>query len=261
MGRLKSVFVFVACLLAPYFSAQQFEITYEVIYRPMVKDTAKYKTFYILQHDAESRESLFKPAVSENPLNILVYKNLRLNNFSRYESILNNSYMVNYNFDISDWELQSNQKEMMGYMCHEARISLGGREWIAWYTNDLPLQDGPYKFSGLPGLILEIHSRDGDYQFAMKGLKKNTFTVSKPKSTVFNDSEKEKQFKLQVIEDPALQYRNQMLQLKNNNMGVSVSFNGKEITQKDTETRIADDFDKWRRKHDNPIEKGHIWVK
>ena len=47
-----------------------------------------------------------------------------------------------------------------------------GRNWIAWYTTDIPIQDGPYKFNGLPGLILKINDETGSHSFQFIGIKK-----------------------------------------------------------------------------------------
>ena len=55
-----------------------------------------------------------------------------------------------------DWELKDGEKEILGYLCKKATVSFRGRNYEAWYTRDLPIPDGPWKFNGLPGLILEI---------------------------------------------------------------------------------------------------------
>mgnify|MGYP003613018769 CR=1 FL=1 len=36
---------------------------------------------------------------------------------------------------------------------------------MAWFTTDLPYQDGPYKFTGLPGLIVKVEDAQGEYSF------------------------------------------------------------------------------------------------
>lgn len=150
----------------------------------------------------------------------------------------------------------------MGFTCQKAHISFGERNWEAWYSTEIPFQDGPYKFSGLPGLILEINSLDGDYSFTMNGIKKNEYQdMSKPKAIPFKNEENEKKFKYEIIKDPASQYRKALQQLKSQNIGVTVNYNGKEIKPADSEKMIVDQFNRWIKKHNNPIEKGSIWIK
>ncbi len=59
------------------------------------------------------------------------------------------------------WSLTDNVKEILGYRCQEAKGRYGCREYTAYFALDIPLSDGPYKFDGLPGLILEVISDDG----------------------------------------------------------------------------------------------------
>lgn len=64
-----------------------------------------------------------------------------------------------------DWKLGSETKEIMGYTCKNATVIYGGRQWKAWYATNLPLNAGPYKFKGLPGLILKATDITGNFDF------------------------------------------------------------------------------------------------
>ncbi|MCM1301810.1 MAG: GLPGLI family protein [Bacteroides cellulosilyticus] len=57
--------------------------------------------------------------------------------------------------------------EIAGYICHKATTSFRGRTWTAWYTPELPFNEGPYKFGGLPGLILKIEDDKNDYTWLL----------------------------------------------------------------------------------------------
>lgn len=69
------------------------------------------------------------------------------------------------------WELLSTKKEIQGYMCQKAVANFKGRKWTAWYTNDIPISDGPWKLCGLPGLILDVVDSDSLYHFYCVGIK------------------------------------------------------------------------------------------
>ncbi|PKP22106.1 MAG: GLPGLI family protein, partial [Bacteroidetes bacterium HGW-Bacteroidetes-22] len=47
-----------------------------------------------------------------------------------------------------------------------------GRDYIAWFAPDLPISEGPYKFSGLPGLILEVTDTHSNFHFQCTGIRK-----------------------------------------------------------------------------------------
>lgn len=63
------------------------------------------------------------------------------------------------------WYLTGNTDSLYGLNTLEAIIEYGGREWTAWYCPDIPISDGPYVFSGLPGLIIKIEDESGWYNF------------------------------------------------------------------------------------------------
>lgn len=80
---------------------------------------------------------------------------------------------IGYNEDIKfNWKID-NQKEKIGaYDTQKATTEYGGRKWTAWFASEIPLQDGPYKFYGLPGLIVKISDDGGNYSWELKGNKK-----------------------------------------------------------------------------------------
>lgn len=86
-------------------------------------------------------------------------------------------FLVDY-FEFEDtlpkfnWTLLNDTKEISGYLCHKASTDYRGRSYTAWYTKDIPVNDGPYIFHGLPGLILHLEDYDQHYVFSLEGLKK-----------------------------------------------------------------------------------------
>ncbi|KFF14181.1 hypothetical protein IW15_01675 [Chryseobacterium soli] len=64
-----------------------------------------------------------------------------------------------------NWKMSSETSKIGEYKVQKATTDFGGRKWTAWFTTDLPYQDGPYKFSGLPGLIVKVEDDKGEYSF------------------------------------------------------------------------------------------------
>ena len=53
-----------------------------------------------------------------------------------------------------DWELTDGERTIVGYACRRARCTFRGRSYEAWYAPEIAVSCGPWKFGGLPGLIL-----------------------------------------------------------------------------------------------------------
>lgn len=70
-----------------------------------------------------------------------------------------------------EWEITDETKDILGYECFKAITEYRGRKWIAWFTPEIPLQEGPWKLCGLPGLILEANDSGDYYHFTANGLK------------------------------------------------------------------------------------------
>lgn len=71
------------------------------------------------------------------------------------------------------WKLLKETKNINQYNCQRAEVVYGGRQWTAWFTRDIPINDGPYVFDGLPGLIVDVVDSNNNYHFSLIEVKKN----------------------------------------------------------------------------------------
>lgn len=72
------------------------------------------------------------------------------------------------------WVLYGDTKLINGVKCQMAAINKYGRRWIAYFSKEYPQSLGPYKFSGLPGLIFELYDTRDDYHFTLTKVEKFT---------------------------------------------------------------------------------------
>ena len=63
------------------------------------------------------------------------------------------------------WTLTEETDTVCGYLCQKATGTYGGRTWIAWYAPEIPVPFGPWKLTGLPGLVLDATDTEGIHHF------------------------------------------------------------------------------------------------
>ena len=78
------------------------------------------------------------------------------------------AYEENIKFD---WKILADKEKIGTYNTQKATTEFGGRQWTAWFSTDIPFQDGPYKFYGLPGLIVKIEDSEKNYSWLLSGNK------------------------------------------------------------------------------------------
>ena len=73
-----------------------------------------------------------------------------------------------------EWELLDGDTIICDYPCKKARTFFRGRTWTVWYSPLLPYSDGPWKFCGLPGVVLDASEAEGKLAFHCKSIEKDT---------------------------------------------------------------------------------------
>lgn len=110
------------------------------------------------------------------PNNYIITNDLKNESLSYFQSFFNTKIYYKENKKII-WKLENETKNISNIDCQKATTELFGRKWIAWYSQEYPFPFGPYKFYGLPGLILELYDSKNDYYFSVYRIKKEKNTI------------------------------------------------------------------------------------
>lgn len=129
----------------------------------------------------------------ETKFNYKIFKNPAEGKIQFVEKIFKDKFKYEEDLKSQDWQIQAETKEISGYMAQKATTSFAGREYIAWFTPEIPIPDGPYKFNGLPGFIIEIADLKDHYHFKLTG-----FEILKEPVTTILDLDN---FKLVIKKD------------------------------------------------------------
>ncbi|WP_282116728.1 GLPGLI family protein [Cellulophaga baltica] len=114
--------------------------------------------------------------------NEFVFKNFKEKKIFYRDRIGLKDFKIKDSLSNTQWNLTTNTKEILGYLCQEAKATYGTREYTAYFTTQLTYPDGPWRFSGLPGLILEIKSDDDFFKLIATSIatKKEKLVIENP---------------------------------------------------------------------------------
>lgn len=178
----------------------QYKIIYEVNYLPDTlnrdnkkngrtllitgKHTALYVDYYQALKDSVRVEILAKGGTQIEAINkALAIKGIKFNEVIVQDYPTKGSSLVQEyiggggkryidNRAKQNWAMTGDTGDIAGYECHKATCNFRGRDYVAWYTEEIPIPRGPHLFTGLPGLIVKLTSIDGDYDFTLIGFQK-----------------------------------------------------------------------------------------
>lgn len=187
------VLVFWCCsmcsLVSTFLKAQNSSFIYELNYKPSSDSFKNERIVFYL--DVKNKESLFRSDkfresdslrakrgwgngfdMEYNNKQLYVYKkngNIEILKYV-FVPLIYSAYAIPINEEFQ-WKITDEKKKIGNYNCQKAEVEYGGRKWNAWFTNEIPLQQGPYVFYGLPGLIVKISDEKFNYDFELIQIK------------------------------------------------------------------------------------------
>jgi GLPGLI family protein len=135
-----------------------------------------YNNFKLRNMLSELKNSNSTPVIKSRPKSKILYtiiKDYKRDKIIFSDLIAQDIYSFNKPLDKFNWVLHEEETEILGYTCKKATTSFAGRDYIAWYSTEISISDGPYKFQGLPGLIFSIYDTNNHYKFNILSIQKD----------------------------------------------------------------------------------------
>lgn len=182
------------------------ECVYEhMIYDPVLKKTrltdyileigknaSRYSVYGTYQRDSTIKTD-YPNGITSGQYTLLSQKyDAKLSDIIRYRNdnkitCHDNVFMDRYVYEepIPDmgWLLVNEKDEICGHECLKATCSFRGRNWTAWYCPEIEIDGGPWKFGGLPGLILKVEDSEKEHIFEAFQVRKSNNKISYPMSS------------------------------------------------------------------------------
>lgn len=134
-----------------------------------------------------------------------------------------------------NWDISNQISDFNNYKVQKATMTFGGRTWTAWFAPEIKISDGPYKFLGLPGLILKLEDDKGDYRFSFTkkiNIEKAFSEVIKPdarRSTRINFRGDKESVRMEMVKnkDPEINF-DSFNRMNQRNGGMNGGFGGQQ---------------------------------
>lgn len=138
-------------------------------------DSNKNGSIYYNEEEEATNDSLLK---KDNESSVL-FKDKIIKSYPEYTmnqaTKISADYYLVSDTRILKWEIKEQKEKISDYNAQKATTNFMGRNWTAWFTTEIPIQDGPYKFHGLPGLILKLEDNTSSHIFEIIAIKNSAF--------------------------------------------------------------------------------------
>ena len=172
-------------------NAQNYRILYRMSYRPdstshkvfqksMILDInqKKVKFHSLRMFESDSINKKYQGTGMEGVKQFIDYEHSILKDVEKNEMYkfftfsFPNVFRTVESIPVLNWKIKNETKLINKFICQKAIVTYGGRVWEAWFTSEIPLQQGPHLFAGLPGLIIAIRDLKDNYLFEFMSLKR-----------------------------------------------------------------------------------------
>ncbi|WP_102978482.1 GLPGLI family protein [Chryseobacterium scophthalmum] len=260
-------------LLVLFFSlstAQTNRFFYEVKFKEDSTQTEHQKVFMVLDINPNETKYYDNTFLEKDSINKANHS--QLTNWTSQIPVTrkkNSNKNINYTFiddqlysylteDLIQWKLSNKTKKYLHFNLQQATANFGGRKWTAWFTKEIPLSEGPYKFTGLPGLIVLLEDDHNQYSFSLVKSKKLEKTYDTSNFLEVRYGNKPLPISEKIYLKKSLEYYNDPLQeiraeMKNGTIK-SYEDGGKRYSKPEELVPLIREEQEYIRQHNNPIE-------
>jgi GLPGLI family protein len=165
-------------------STNRVEVKNDVMFLDIDKNGSKYYSREKFVTDSTMKADIAKQMKGGFGGSINIKKNIKPGAISSTVTKKYPEYSVSFSENIGnttykmpedqkpEWKILPEKQKIGEYNTQKATTNYGGRSWTAWFSTDIPFQDGPYKFYGLPGLIVKVEDKTGSHIMTLIGNKK-----------------------------------------------------------------------------------------
>ena len=138
------------------------------------KNVSKYYSQYYLDCCERVMKKVMNIPMEGSACSFEVFKNYPANKVTVTEQAGSYFYGGNYIYNEDKpefkWTIDKDTMTLLGYTCQKATTTFRGRNYTAWFAPEIPSSNGPWKFGGLPGLILKISDDKRNFIFECSGI-------------------------------------------------------------------------------------------
>jgi GLPGLI family protein len=145
----------------------------------------RFKLDSIIYGSNSSKDLALLMSMPQSSSNKRIIKDNSLNKIITYDEISQNLYKIVSDDKNLTWKIEKDTIRKDGNILKKAITKFKGRNYIAWFNYEIPINEGPYKFCGLPGLIFEIYDDRMYFSFKLINFK----VVNKQKVSLNYDNE------------------------------------------------------------------------
>ncbi|WP_167026837.1 GLPGLI family protein [Chryseobacterium sp. Tr-659] len=263
-----TVFLLIFCVST--LSAQTHRYIYDLVYKPDSASVNTRKANYYLDINptetyyferpyfvSDSIETATGRKIFSGKTSDLLSKNLKTNEYTLFSIQYFEVYQLKDKPQMK-WKIENETKTFSSLQLQKATTRFAGRNWVAWFSKEFPFQEGPYKFHGLPGMIIEIYDDKKNYHFTLNKSEnfKETYSMKIFKNARERGTEipysKYQSLLMNYYQNPLKFIQSGQLEINENN---KLTLDDGRTIYKPEELRLFEKEEQERlRKYNNPIE-------
>lgn len=144
-------------------------------------DYSSFQTDSVKQSDEDDKiigEYIIREQRNVSFFDEVIYQNDPKGKMSVKSVLVPNFFNYEENRFPFQWTLIEGTDTICGYKCNIAQGEYGGRKWTVKYAQEIPSQNGPWKLTGLPGLVLDATDSEGIHHFSAVSFRKGTTDIT-----------------------------------------------------------------------------------